>query len=257
MIQITNINAYISGMQKSIVDKLFFMNKVDDYISTIIDYGCADGTLIKEMNKVKPDLHYIGYDNNVDMINIAKKNTFNDQNVNFTNNFNFDRCSNDLLNLSSVIHEVYSYCSCDEIKKFWDNVFSHDFKYISIRDFCVSKSINRTTDINDYTKLIQTADKNQINDFESIWGSLRDNRNFIHFLMKYRYKANWDREVRENYFPITLEQLLSKIPTDKYEIIYFEDYCLPFTRDTIKKNFDINIVDKTHVKLLLKRKSRL
>lgn len=72
--------------------------------------------------------------------------------------------------------------------------------------------------------------------------------------MKYRYKENWDREVRENYFPITLEQLLSKIPTYKYEIIYFEDYILPFTSNKIKQDFDVDIHDNTHVKLLLQLK---
>ena len=153
-----------------------------------------------------------------------------------------------------MIHEVYSYSNINGIDKFWNNVFEYDYKYIAIRDFCVSRSVNRNSDINDYTKVIQNADEKQIIDYESIWGSLRDNRNLIHYLMKYRYTENWDREVRENYFPITLEQLLSKIPTYKYEIIYFEDYILPFTSNKIKQDFDVDIHDNTHVKLLLQLK---
>ena len=153
-----------------------------------------------------------------------------------------------------MIHEVYSYSNINGIDKFWNNVFGYDYGYIAIRDFCVSRSVNRQSDINDYTKVIRGADELQIMDYESIWGSLRDNRNLIHYLMKYRYKENWDREVRENYFPITLEQLLSKIPTYKYEIIYFEDYILPFTSSKIKQDFDVDIHDNTHVKLLLRLK---
>lgn len=76
----------------------------------------------------------------------------------------------------------------------------------------------------------------------------------IHFLMKYRYMRNWDRENNENYFPITLEKLLSMIPTEKYEIVYFQNYVLPFTSDQVKKDFDITIRDNTHIKILLKRK---
>lgn len=70
-----------------------------------------------------------------------------------------------------------------------------------------------------------------------------------HYLNRQLY-----REVRENYFPITLEQLLSKIPTYKYEIIYFKDYTLPFTSSKIKQDFDVDIHDNTHVKLLLQLK---
>lgn len=261
MEEIKDFNTYVSGMKKSYIDKLFFMDKVKD-INTVVDFGCADGAMIREMYKAQPELKYIGIDNNPAMIDIANIKTDKDCNIDYITEFNNSiSYSNAVLNLSSVIHEVYSYCKYDEIKEFWTNVFWRGFKYISIRDFCVSKTVNRTADMNDYTKLVRSSDEykigNLVNDFESIWGSLRDNRNMIHFLLKYRYKSNWDREVRENYFPITLEQLLSLIPTDKYEIVYFEDYVLPFTKDTVKHDFDIDLHDNTHVKLLLRRKSEL
>lgn len=118
---------------------------------------------------------------------------------------------------------------------------------------CISENVYRLTNITDYWKLINAADKNQIRDFEHNWGSLMRNNNFLHFLMKYKYIENWDREVKENYFPITLEELLKKIPSD-YEIAYIETYCLPYLKSIVEKDFGININDNTHVKLLLKRK---
>lgn len=258
MEEINNMNDYISGMQKSYIDKLFFMDKIED-VSTIVDFGCADGSMIREMHKVMPKLKYVGIDNNQVMLNIASLKTDRDCDINYFKDFdNSIPYSKAVLNLSSVIHEVYSYCTCDEIKEFWANVFWRNFKYISIRDFCVNKSINRNTDVNDYAKLIRHASENKISykidDFESTCGSLRDNRNMVHFLLKYRYDTNWDREVRENYLPITLEQILSFIPTDKYEIVYFEDYILPFTKNKVKEDFDIDLHDNTHIKLLLKKK---
>ena len=60
-------------------------------------------------------------------------------------------------------------------------------------------------------------------------GGLTSNKNFLHYLLTYRYVENWDREVRENYFPHSIEEFLSKIPT-KYEVVYFEHYTLPFLR---------------------------
>ena len=255
MQKINDLNVYTAGMQKSLKDKLFFMDKVSD-IDTVVDFGCADGALIREMYKVNPNIKYVGYDNSLDMIYQARLDTDCEKfkNVRFTDKFTFYDGKNDLLNLSSVIHEVYSYSKPEEINIFWNQVLYHNFKYIAIRDFCISKSINRQSDINDYTKVIQSADKERIDEYESIWGSLRDNRNLVHYLMKYRYTENWNREVRENYFPIPLETLLSMIPTYKYEIVYFEDYILPFTKNKIKEDFDIDLHDNTHVKILLKRK---
>lgn len=253
MNQISDINTYTSRMAKSCEDKLFFMNKISD-VKNIVDFGCADGTLIREMNKVMPNVRYIGYDNNPEMIRIAQSKSSSNSNISFTDTFPSNVCGkSSLLNLSSVIHEIYSYCNEDEIYEFWNNVFLSGFEYISIRDLCVSKNINRRTDRADYLKLIEKADNKQIKEFQLIWGLLMDNRNFLHFLMKYKYVENWDREVKENYFPITLEELLKKIPSD-YEIVYINTYCLPYTKSMIEKDFGISIKDNTHVKLLLRKR---
>jgi hypothetical protein len=229
------------------------MNKISD-VKNIVDFGCADGTLIREMNKVMPNVRYIGYDNNPEMISIAQTKSAGISNISFTDTFPSNVYGkSSLLNLSSVIHEIYSYCNEDEIYEFWNNVFLSEFKYISIRDLCVSKNVNRRTDMADYLKLIEKADNKQIKEFQLIWGLLMDNRNFLHFLMKYKYVENWDREVKENYFPITLEELLKKIPYD-YEIVYINTYCLPYTRSVVEKDFGISIKDNTHVKLLLRKR---
>lgn len=206
------------------------------------------------MNKVMPDVKYIGYDNNPEMIRISQTKSAGISNISFTDTFPSNVYGkSSLLNLSSVIHEIYSYCNEDEIYEFWNNVFLSGFEYISIRDLCVSKNVNRRTDRADYLKLIEKADNKQIKEFQLIWGLLMDNRNFLHFLMKYKYVENWDREVKENYFPITLEELLKKIPYD-YEIVYINTYCLPYTRSVVEKDLGISIKDNTHVKLLLRKR---
>lgn len=50
--------------------------------------------------------------------------------------------------------------------------------------------------------------------FEDVWGDVCDVRarkvnvkNLIHFLVKYRYVENWEREVQENYFPVSQDRL--------------------------------------------------
>ena len=254
---INNYDVYNKRMDKSFQDKLFFLDKIKDNVEAIVDFGCADGALIRHLSEFT-NIELVGYDSDYNMIDIAKSKTNKD---NCLFNEDFEEIIKEeiipqesLLNISSVIHEVYSYLDSKDIEIFWNMVLDSNFKYISIRDLCASESINRPSNINDYTKLIQKAKPRFLSDFESVWGSVRENRNLVHYLLKYRFLENWDREVRENYFGLSLERLLSKIPMDKYEIVYFENYILPYTANKIKEDFDIELHDNTHVKLLLKKR---
>lgn len=254
---INNYDVYNKRMDKSFQDKLFFLDKIKDNVEAVVDFGCADGALIRHLSELT-NIKLVGYDSDYNMIDIARAKT-NKENCFFSEDFGeiIEEeviPQESLLNISSVIHEVYSYLDSKDIEVFWEMVFDSNFKYISIRDLCASESINRPSNINDYTKLIQRAKPSFLSDFESVWGSVRENRNLVHYLLKYRFVENWDREVRENYFGLSLERLLSKIPMDKYEIIYFENYILPYTANKIKEDFDIELHDNTHVKLLLKKR---
>ena len=252
MTNINDYNVYNLGMKKSIRDKLFWEGLIDDHVIGMCDFGCADGQLLKVVHSDFPEWELYGVDNDPKMAELAKEN--NPDVVICSRLRDVRSCVGlNILNISSVIHEIYSYCSDEEIDEFWHDVFSKEFRYIAIRDFMPSHNMNGVTDINDYHRLLSTASPQQISDFESVWGSLRDRKNMIHFLMKYRYTVNWSREVRENYFPITIEDLFAKIP-DKYEIVYFNHFILPFTREKIREDFNIELKENTHIKLLLKRR---
>lgn len=254
MEKIKDYEVYNLGMKKSIRDKLFWEGLIDDFVHGICDFGCADGQLLKVVHQDFPDWKLYGIDNDPLMVEMANE-TIPESHV-------YPKLSemvlqggnyNHILNISSVIHEVYSYCSEDQIDEFWDNIFDIGFRYVAIRDFMPSKTINGSADINDYHKILTRADHKQLSDFENIWGSVQDRKNMIHFLMKYRYTVNWSREVRENYFPITIEDLFSKIP-EEYEIVYFNHFILPFNREKIRDDFDIELKENTHIKMLLKLK---
>jgi len=65
----------------------------------------------------------------------------------------------------------------------------------------------------DVKKVRRKTDQEYLNSFESKWGSINDSyRTFMHYLLKYRYKNNWKREVNENYLPVSLETVKTKIP---------------------------------------------
>lgn len=76
---------------------------------------------------------------------------------------------------------------------------------------------------------------------------------FLHFLLKYTYTSNWEREVNENYFPVSIETVLKKIPKN-YAITHKDLYVLPYKSSTIKNDFGILLKHSTHAKLIIERK---
>ncbi len=73
----------------------------------------------------------------------------------------------------------------------------------------------------------------------------------MHYLLKYKYIENWDREVNENYLPVSLETLKSKIPSS-YKIAYEDNFILPYLQSQVNKDFGIHITHPTHTKLILR-----
>ena len=262
-----NVNYYNKEMQKGMEDKLFFLDRLpknDNYV--FVDFGCADGTMINALASIfdseKPsNKTYIGYDISETMIDIAKTNYHGPANADviFTTDWadvekKFNPYRKTVLILSSVIHEVYSYANDEnDITTFWNRVLNTGFDYIIIRDMCPSEDIDRKSVSWIETRIRQLADRDMLKDFENEWGSISNNRNLVHFLLKYRWKVNWNREVHENYFPISTNLLVQKF-NDGFNIDYFERFRLPWWEQCWKKDFDIKINDYTHVKAIFTKK---
>jgi len=257
---ISNYDKYIIDMNTTMSDKLFFLEEVK--FDVIVDFGCADGSFLQSVSKMRPNVKIIGYD--LDQTMLDKASGKLPKNAILTNDWQIvikelSGLKHPLLNLSSVIHEVYSYSNSLTVNKFWNSqVFGGNFKYITIRDMMPSVQLTRN-EINNFKedakKVRRKADKNYLLSFENIWGSINsDYRNFIHFLLKYKYTDNWQREVNENYLPITLETLKSKIPSD-YSIQYEDDFVLPYLKKEVKRDFNVDLTHSTHVKMILKNQS--
>lgn len=259
-IEISNVDNYVEGMQKSLDDKLFFVDKLD--FDVIVDFGCANGAFLSKVKKMKPNVKIIGYDLDETMLSRARAELTSEDIL--TSNWDevireIQGYSSPLLNLSSVIHEVYSYSHPSVVKSFWKNqVFGGDFKWITIRDMIPSCKIDKD-EIFSFRKDVQNvrkrANKFYLESFEKRWGTINDNyRTFCHFLLKYRYIDNWEREVKENYLPVSLETLKKKIPSN-YTIQYEQDFIVPFIQENVGKAFNVKIKHSTHVKMIIKNNS--
>jgi hypothetical protein len=254
---ISDLQSYIDGMNYSMKDKLFFTDIID--FDVVVDFGCADGTFLEQISRIKPGVKLIGYD--LDETMLSKGESRLGRKALFTNKWEdviryTSGSISPLINLSSVIHEVYSYSHPSVIPKFWNQqVFGGDFKYITIRDMIPSLKIDKK-EINDFKddvrKVRNKSDKFYLDSFEKKWGTISDNyRTFVHYLMKYRFTDNWDREVGENYLPVSLETVKSKIPNN-YEIVYEEDFLLDFLKMQVKMDFNVELTHSTHTKMIIK-----
>lgn len=253
MENITDINVYTSEMERALQDKLFFSEHIKN-IDTFVDFGCANGILLKQLQTRCYAKNFIGIDMNEEMLYACKLllqnvKLYEDYLPRLPKNINL---SNSALNLSSVIHEVYSYS--DNVDDFWNTIKQQNYTYIFIRD--MSSDLDRHTLSNeeDVNKILSKSEyQKQVEDFEKHWGSLTSQYNLLHFLLKYRYKMNWSRELLENYLPISTTDLIQNFKNCGYEPIFTEIFTLPFLKEQVKYDFDINLEISTHLKLILKK----
>lgn len=251
MVPIKDLQTYIEGMEKSIVDKLWWFDYIPKDITTVYDYGCADGALLSAVNLVRPGLQLKGYDYNRDMVIAAQKRL---PQVSFSC-FPLSILPTDsVVIVSSVLHEVFSYEGnpMDTL----DNIFKLGAKYVAVRDMAYQTGYcPHDIHMENLMKVITYGDKKQIADFEKYFGPLAAVQNLTHFLLKYRYTVNWDREVRENYFALDVDKLIGIVESVYgYRVKYEGHYTLPFVRDKVKEDFNVNLKDHTHVKILFEKK---
>lgn len=254
---IANINKYNARMSRSIEDKTeFFLERLEG-VKTFVDYGSADGSVIEYLQKDgrMDDTYFVGYDIDQKMIDLAEKNCtkgvfFNDWRV--VKDFISGCEGKTAVFAGSLIHEIYSYLNEDQINDFWKELFG-GFDYVVIRDMMRTTAWPQKADSKDVKKLL-TVEKNRtlVDDHTAVWGNITNRVNFNDFLLKYHYVDNWKRECNENYFPITLEELKRRVP-ENYELIFEETYQIPFIKDMIKKDYDIDLKDTTHVKLIFRK----
>ena len=250
---ISDLERYNLRLRRSLIDKLYFADKTD--ARSVVDYGCADGTLIGALGVLLPGLETIGYDTSEHMIAKARSEHPGHR---FTADWEevvawrAERTGASVLVLNSVIHEVYSYGNERSVAAFWERMFTTGFEHVAIRDMVPSETIHRQADPITVAKVRQRASREHLAQWERCWGTIDGQCSLVHFLLTAPYTDNWPRELAENYFPVSVETLLAIMPRH-YEPIYIEHYTLAYVRERIAKEFGIEMNERTHLKLMLKR----
>lgn len=266
-----NLNIYTEEMSKSVWDKAFFMDKIQG-AKCIIDFGCANGAMIKYLAPLFPDTEFLGYDANLELIHMAcAQTTYN--NVSFWHTTQRDKMidyvkshyqPNEIcLNFSSVLHEVFSFNN--GIEDIIAIVQQLAPKYITIRDMywhagpgvnylrCQEKHIRESV-LPQYLK-----------EYESHFDYIHSPKHITHFLMKYQWKDNgWEDELKENYYSWDINDLLKlvdDIEYDKehgdrtcYDLVFSNYYQLPYLTEKWLNEYGIyNVNAHTHAQFILRR----
>lgn len=240
MVTIKDYKHYTSEMLKSAYDKLGFVDKIFEPVDVVVDFGCADGKITEIIKMFYPNATIIGYDLPEVIAESEGVGVYYTSSLEDVRNRIEGKTS--LLVLNSVVHEIYNYEA--DPASFLDMLFTMGFNYIWIRDMYICQNYLSTD-----PQFVRTVNRlydeygDQVRDFEQIYGSIRDSKNFLHFLMKYKYIQNWDREVREDYtlFASNLDELKYQLEDYGYDVVFERVYSLPYTRNMIQEEFGIDL----------------
>lgn len=263
---IANTQVYADGMDKSLVDKTDFIASIDAQV--IVEFGCAEGAVLNYIRRNDPTKILIGLDNDPEMLERGRK-RFPDSGIHFTDSWDEvcrivgeyqARGLKVCLVLNSIVHELHSYLTADENNEVTDRIWGRGgikWNFITFRDMMVNSAARRPSDPIMVARVRQVfgkrpGGKERLAQWEEYWGAISGFWSLIHFFLSYRYVENWEREYRENYLPLTYEDFLASIP-DEYMPVFEHHYTLPFLREEIWKDFNLQLQEPTHLKIVLRR----
>ena len=247
---------YIERMKASMKEKLFFVDKIDLNNKIIVDFGCAEGDLLQELDHMElENTTFIGVESNAEFF--SHINVLNEKYYLFYNLTEVEQKIREwrllkyddrevVLICSSVIHELsksffkrvanFACGIADYVvirDMYWDNQFSGDVEAV-------------------YPRVLRQCDS----DRALLLADLIEHRGqmspkvMAEFLLKYRYTENWETEVLEDYFSVPwkhIELLWA------FQPIYDRKYINSFIKNDLHKTFDIDLVWPTHRTMILKR----
>ena len=262
---------YLSNMAKSFKDKAWFIPYMSKDIDLIVDFGGGAGEFAEYCQSILgKSVKFVIVDNNPTFLEAAKEKgfeCFKSLDELLASKLDLSRA---MLVLSSVIHEVYSYKDdfYDDVGVFWSDIKKCKFKAIAIRDMTVSKSAYDKIPVDAVLWVYQNVLNSSkltykghtmaeiTNSFEDIWGAICDVQHkkvdvhrLVHFLIKYRYQENWEREVRENYLPVSQDKLQYWLEDFLgMKLVHKESSHLDFYDKCWAKDFKLSIPDNNGFK---------
>lgn len=245
---------YLNRMAKSLEEKLFFLKHIDLRNKIIIDFGCADGTLLKHLQERNRLLDindiYIGVEKNKEFYDAVKNDidyVFSDLNELARFLPTYDKAGREVVFItSSVLHE------CDSFEQMRIRSFVAsccDFWVIRDMYFKEHDYGHRTTLLL-LSQIVKNSDREQLAYHLMCRSDYDINTKMLaEYLMKYPYVENWDTEVKEYYWSTEWGNILRDMQW--MDTIYDNAYTNKFIEDKIFNDYGIKINWTTHRQMII------
>lgn len=239
-----NFETYQENLNKSLKEKMFFLSHIDiSSFDLIVDYGCGNGAMLKQLRVLAPKATLIGYDHSKQMIDFCLSECAGLP-INFTDSWrlikeNLNNYKNKLIIFSSVLHE-----NSEKDQKMLIYTAMLSFDTVVIRD--MRPPLNNEPISNSTRKrVLKQVGSWQAQLFENKWGKITNKEQLYRFFLMNEFVDNFETEVEEDYFGVVWEEI-DVILTNFGYLKFSENYTLPYRKKQVEKRFQHKMQDFTH-----------
>ncbi len=254
---IENPTIYLERMQKGSSEKMFWAEMILGDINTLIDFGAGDGSLFEWTDKIsKQEIRKIAIENNEVFVEMLKDKSFETvRQVEELSELEID-WEHTVVIFSSVIHELFSYLQDEEAKRIIQAIQKMRPVYICVRDMIYTEKEKRSKSLAvQFNNLIKDHECSTLaQSFTDYWGAIENDVQAKHFLLKYKYVENWQREMQENYLPKSDVEIIDLFVQNEYETLYSRIYTNDFIKNQIEKDYACHFEGPTHLQLIVQKK---
>ena len=253
---------YLARMEKSMREKLFFINHIDLDNKIVIDFGAANVAMVRELLDMEfRNTTYFCLENNQEFFEECKKlekefgadvyvfSGLSEMEMWLRHNKQYGQETREVVLIcSSVLHE------CTPAMQKSIVGFSRSWcDYMVVRDmFYENHSMDEKEMLDYLEKIISLAPRPDLmQQFFYMRGV--DERSIAEYLLKYSYVANWATEVQEKYLSVDWIRIKYFTTNEVDASVVYEDiYTNKFIASQVYNQFGIEMRWPTHCKLILK-----
>lgn len=249
--EIKDREGYLARMVGPTPDKLRMGVYFPAETRSILDIGCADGAITREFAKMFPQAQVLGVDLDAGFIEQATASAKDEDvsNVSFENVYVRDILDRgqtfDVVTSVSTNHEIYSWgggklALVGALTRLADML--NPGGVMGIRDMILYQSTRSATLMcPEVLEKIRAKKRvaQQLSDHEALRGTLRTQEDVNHFLLKYMYTQNWEKELEEFYLPFSAEEYAQILGNMGMQIEHQEYYLLPYLAKKWRRDFGL------------------